>query len=217
MASAVIHLCVANEISKKFKRNNFNVLIGSIAPDIAKIIGESKIKSHFQIKNDDLPNLNLFLKKYLNNLNDDFVFGYFIHLCTDYLWFKYFLKKYVDDEYIYLKNKEKVKFSDELLTNYVYSDYTNLNCDLIDNYNLSLDIFEKEIPKLNNIIKEIPMDKIYLVVDKTETIIKNSKRNSINLFDLEDAKKFITFSVEIIIKYLGVIYGNSCIRTDSSR
>lgn len=217
MASAIIHLCVANEINKEFKRNNSNVLIGSIAPDIAKIIGETKIKSHFQIKNDDLPNLNLFLKKYFNYLNDDFVFGYFIHLCTDYLWFKYFIKKYVDDEYIYLKNKDKVKVSSGLFINYVYSDYGSLNNDLISVYNLNLDIFEKETPKLNNIIKEIPMDKVYLVIDKMGIIIKNSKKNNINLFDLEDIKEFITFSVEVIIKYLGEIYGNSCIRTDSSR
>ena len=36
MASSVIHICVANEINKIIKRNKEKILIGSIAPDIAK-------------------------------------------------------------------------------------------------------------------------------------------------------------------------------------
>ena len=64
MASAVIHLAVANEINKKLNKDKSKILIGSIAPDIAKLIGEKKYKSHFITTNDDIPNIDLFLDKY---------------------------------------------------------------------------------------------------------------------------------------------------------
>ncbi len=42
MASSIIHMAVANELNKKLNRDNKSILIGSIAPDIAKLIGEDK-------------------------------------------------------------------------------------------------------------------------------------------------------------------------------
>ena len=85
MASAIIHIAVANELNKKLKRNSSKLLIGTIAPDISKEIGQNKVKSHFlDSKDTDIPNIKKFLNKYKNNLNDDFVLGYYIHLYTDY-------------------------------------------------------------------------------------------------------------------------------------
>ena len=91
MASAVIHICVANEINKVLRKDKKQILIGSIAPDLVKRLGMTKKESHFLDNGDDLPNLNRFLLKYFNNFDDDFVLGYYIHLYTDYLWFKYFV------------------------------------------------------------------------------------------------------------------------------
>ena len=45
-------------------RNNKKLLIGSIAPDIAKLIGMNKKDSHFQDKDDTLPRLDEFLKNF---------------------------------------------------------------------------------------------------------------------------------------------------------
>ena len=42
MASAIIHLCVAKEINKYLKMDENYLLLGSIAPDISKQIGETK-------------------------------------------------------------------------------------------------------------------------------------------------------------------------------
>ena len=93
MASSMIHMAVAKELNDKLKRDSKSILIGSIAPDIAKLIGENKVRSHFEDRDDDIPNLNKFLSKYKVKLDDDFVLGYYIHLYTDYLWFKYFIPK----------------------------------------------------------------------------------------------------------------------------
>ena len=105
MASSMIHIAVANEINKVLNKDRTKLLIGTIAPDISKLVGENKVGSHFlEDENTDIPILDKFLDKYKDNLNDDFVLGYYIHLYTDYLWFKYFLPEFYDKEKHWIKN-----------------------------------------------------------------------------------------------------------------
>ena len=199
MASSMIHICVAKEINKHLKKDEKKLLIGSIAPDIAKQINEKKTKSHFLDNNDDMPNVERFLTKYKNYLSDDFVMGYYIHLYTDYLWFKYFIPNFIKGDYIYTIDGKKVQLSDEKKTEYIYNDYTNLNIRLIDEYNLNLSMFYEEVPNLENIIEEIPMDKINIIIDKAGLIIKNTKEKKSYVFDLDIINKFIEFSVNDIL------------------
>lgn len=189
MASAVIHLCVATLVSQKTNKRSLELLIGSIAPDIAKYIGENKMKIHFQDYNNALPNLKLFLDKYSNYMNDDFVLGYYIHLYTDYLWYKYFMNKYLNNNY---------KLAKKEFVYYLYNDYTNLNVELIEDYNITLDIFYNEIPLINNIIEEIPMNKINIIIDEMGKIIKNSKKNKTNILKLKEVELFIDLAKEAI-------------------
>ena len=39
MASSLIHAAVCNELNKKLKRNPKQILVGTIAPDISKLVG----------------------------------------------------------------------------------------------------------------------------------------------------------------------------------
>ena len=200
MASSMIHIAVANEINKKLKRNSQQLLIGTIAPDISKHIGENKVKSHFLDNEDgDIPNIDKFLNKYKNYLNDDFVLGYYIHLLTDYLWFKYFMTKISDNNYITKLDGTKVKCNGRMLILYLYNDYTNMNIKLIDEYNLDLKIFYNELPKFNNIIEEIPMDKLNIIVNKASEMIENTKEKKDMIFNMYNIKKFIDSSVDIIL------------------
>ena len=200
MASAVIHLAVANEINKKINRDKSKLLIGAIAPDISKIIGDTKEKSHFLDNLDtSIPNLGKFLDKYKNKLNDDFVMGYYIHLYTDYLWFKYFVTEIIENDRITKKDGTIVRLNGEMASLYIYNDYTNLNVQLLDEYDMDLKIFYNEVPKLDNIINEIPMDKIDLLMDKIGLIIANTKVNKSFVFDIRDIKKFISTSTELIL------------------
>ena len=115
MASAVIHIAVAKEINKDLKMNEKELFLGTIAPDISKQLGESKVKSHF-LPNDktDLPILDKFLDKYKNNLNNPFIMGYYIHLFTDYLWFKYFIPEITNSsDYIKVLSGNKIKCTKE--------------------------------------------------------------------------------------------------------
>lgn len=199
MASAVIHLAVANEINKKLNKDKSKILIGSIAPDIAKLVGEKKYKSHFITTNDDIPNIDLFLDKYKNNLNDDFVLGYFIHLYTDYLWFKHFMPEFVFEGKIKKLNGEVVKCNGNMMVQYIYNDYTNLNIKIIDEYEMDLSIFYREIPKIENIITEIPLDNIKILIDKMGIIIEKSKETKSLTFDLDNIKTFVNTSTDLIL------------------
>ena len=202
MASSMIHIAVANELNKTLNRDNKKLLIGSIAPDIAKLIGRTKIVSHFQDKDDDLPNLNKFLSKYKSDLSDDFVLGYYIHIFTDYLWFKYFVPDFYENGIIYKLDGTIENISVDRKINYFYNDYTNLNIKLIDEYNLDLSIFYEDIPIFNNIIKEIPMNMIDVIINQASIIIENTKETKSYIFDMNLVNKFIKTSVDYILSNL---------------
>lgn len=201
MASSLIHLAVANEVNKKLNRDSRKLLIGSIAPDISKLVGESRKKSHFL--GDDgnsIPHLDWFLVKYKDRLDDDFLMGYYIHLYTDYVWFKYFIPEIVDKKLITKLDGTKVECPTEhLLSLYIYNDYTNLNSKLIDEYELDLKVFYEELPKIDTVITEIPMDKLSVLINKAGEIIENSKENKEYLFNMDNIKQFISMSVDMII------------------
>ena len=85
---------------------------------------------------------------------------------------------------------------------YFYNDYTNLNIKLIDEYNLDLSIFYEELPTFNNIIKEIPMNKIQIIIDQAGIIIENTKESKSYVFDMDVVNKFIKTSVYYILSNL---------------
>ena len=200
MASAVIHLAVAKEINKNLNMNEKELFLGTSAPDISKHLGETKVKSHFLTNKDsDLPNLEAFLKKYEKKLDSPFIMGYYIHLFTDYLWFKYFIREISNsNDYIKLLSGETLKCSAEEITRLIYNDYTNLNVLLIDEYNLDLSLFYEELKTPNIDFDEIPIDKLQIIVDKMGIIIENSKKSFAYSFDIDNIKSFIKLCTDII-------------------
>ena len=205
MASSMIHIAVASEVNKKIQRDNSKLLIGSIAPDISKLVGQTKLFSHFLDNNEtNIPNLDMFLNKYREHLNDDFVLGYYIHLYTDYLWFKYFMPEVYNynKNLIYKLDGSVFECHGNMLSQYIYNDYTNLNVRLLDEYNLDLKIFYNELPLIDNLIDEIPMDKLNLIVNKVAEIIENTKVNKDLVFNMDDINKFIKYSTDIILSDL---------------
>ena len=204
MASSIIHIAVANEVNKVLKRDSSLILIGSIAPDLSKLVGEPKSKSHFLAGTEDIPIIDRFLQKYRNRMNDDFVMGYYIHLYTDFLWSKYFMPEVYDRNKKMIKklNGETVKCNGNMLSLYIYNDYTNLNVKLIDNHELDLKIFYNDIPKMENIIEEIPMDKIQMIVAKTGEIVKNSRDKKTMIIDIDSIEQFIKMATKLTLASL---------------
>ena len=77
---------------------------------------------------------------------------------------------------------------------------------MLDKYNFPLKIFYEEIPYIPNIIKEIPMDKLYLIVNKTGILIEEATNGKRYLFEIEDIINFIDETKEIILKELNNLY-----------
>ena len=190
MASAVIHLCIAKEVNKYLNMNLNELLLGSIAPDISKQVGETKEISHFldHTNEDDIPNIDRFLAKYKKDLNKPFEMGYFIHLLTDKYWFRDYVYNYIER---YTQNYTKKKVTYTALRDIIYNDYTNINIDLIDKYMLPLDIFSNEWELPTSSITEIPMDKLDILINQMSIIIKDSKEEKTFMFDTSDIETFI--------------------------
>lgn len=202
MASAVIHIAVANEINKKIKKDYNKLIIGSIAPDLSKHMGKSKLESHFlDDVNIDIPNIDKFLEKYKEYLNDDFVLGYFIHLYTDYLWAKYFIPEIYENDMIKKIDGTVLKCTDRMLCLYIYNDYTNLNESLIKKYDLNIESLNSDI-KVDNIIKEIPMENINIIINATKEIAKKTKIYKDLVINMEQVKNFIELSTKLILSKL---------------
>ena len=210
MASSMIHVAVANELNKKLKRNNKLLLVGTIAPDISKLVGESKLYTHFLDGNGDVPNLTRFLNNYIKYLNDDFVLGYYIHLYTDYLWFKYFIPE------IYDESKNLITKLDGTIVNchghmaemYIYNDYTNINERLVNDYKINLDFLYDNDLVFDDIIREAHMDKMDLIINKTKEIYEGCKIHRDYVFDMDNINNFIELSVKLIssdLEELGLI------------
>ena len=80
-----------------------------------------------------------------------------------------------------------------------YNDYTNLNIKLIDEYNLDFKKFYNELLQLDNIIEEIPMDKINMIVEQTAVIIEISRKYKDFIFNIDNVKKIIELSINLIL------------------
>ena len=197
MASAVIHLAVAKELEKnlniKYKKDYY---LGAIAPDLAKQIGETKDKSHFIINSpQDIPNINLFVNKYKKFKKNDFELGYFIHLYTAKLWYEDFIPNIESNNSIKLLDGTIMQTTPDQITHMIYSDYTNINIDLIENHNLDLSLFYEEFKKPKTKIDEIPIDKLNILINKMGIIIENSKRERTYTFDTYIVEKFINNTI----------------------
>ena len=212
MASAIIHICVAKQVNEILKRNEKEFLLGSIAPDISKQIGESKKKSHFLTgEGRAIPQLDHFLNKYKDSLKyNDFNLGYYCHLFTDMLWFGTFFNNYCnfdETEIIYI-NEERKKLDHETIIKLIYNDYTNLNINMIDHYDLDLSLFYEEAPIIKSEIDEIPIDKLQVIIDKMGIIIENSKERKTIIFNSDAVYRFIEKTADEFIynlKEIGVV------------
>ncbi len=204
MASAIIHLCIAREVNKVLKMNEYDLLLGAIAPDISKQIGETKEISHFldHTNEDDIPNIDRFLAKYRNDLHNPFTMGYLIHLLTDKYWFRDYIYQFIER---YTRENVKMKVTYTAIRDLIYNDYTNLNADLIDKYTLPLEIFYEEFREPKTAITEIPVDKLDILIDKMGLIIEEAKKEKNFIFDMNDIEVFITNSIKYITKDIQIL------------
>ena len=194
MASVIIHLAVAKKVNEVLKRKQNELFLGAMAPDAAKLVGSSRRISHFITDpNSDTPELNIFLDRYKDDLDDTFVLGYFIHLVTDVLWFDEFLVNFVNDNTITTKTGEKLQLDDKDVLDIIYNDFTSMNQEVEKYYDLNLEDFYKleSLPKSK--IKEFPETYFYEVINKIK-FINERKSNYSYLFNINQVVPFIEYA-----------------------
>ena len=126
------------------------------------------------------------------------MFGYFVHLYTDYLWYKYFISDIKYKGLITLKDGTKIDYDADTLKKYLYNDYTNLNVRLLDEYDLDLSLFYNPLVKPDVVMDEIPVDRLQELLDSSSVIIENSKAKKNYLFDASNVKEFVSISTDLI-------------------
>lgn len=203
MASAIMHICIAKKLNEKLNRKESDLLLGTIAPDISKQINESRKKSHFIFEGREI-NLENFISKYPLFYKNDFELGYFIHLYADKIWFTEFIPTLADrsKNQVKLLTGENIVLSSEELVNLFYNDYSNLNIQLIDYYELNLNLFYNDLTIPKTFIEEIPVDKLNILVDKMGIIIANSKIEKNYVFNKKMVVDYIDNAANQIYKYL---------------
>ena len=206
MASTIMHIAVADQLYKKINTklniNYYDYILGTIAPDISKHLGENKLKSHFLDNSKGIPNIDNFLKKYQSTLTNSFNLGYFIHLYIDRLFYRDYYSLFIQDDFftsiVKPLNGDVIKISKKERTKMLYNDYTNLNPLLIDEYNLTLDIFYTEYVPPQTTIDEIPINKLNLLIEDAGILIQNLSQEKEYIIDISSIKAFIDDCVEEI-------------------
>ena len=206
MASCIIHLAIAKKINEKINVDNEkDYYLGAIAPDISKQIGKSKTQSHFLLNTqNNTPNISLFKKRYPTFMYNSFNLGYFTHLYADKCWEKDFLSHIKKNNFIKLINGAFIKSTKEDIEKLIYTDYTNLNIKIIEDYNLNLSLFYEDfvIPKTE--IKEIPIKNLDILISKMGILIENSKTEKTYTLDINAVKEFIEKIANKIIDELKI-------------
>ena len=141
MASISIHLAIGKRYIEKNNniKNVRDFYKGVVAPDLSV----NKIESHYTYFTNK-SNLELYLnkriglKEYLNNniVNNDYEYGVFLHLLTDYIFFTSFF----DKEYI--KNIDINIFNNDL-----YHSYDNTDNYINTKYQIDYTYLKKDIDK----------------------------------------------------------------------
>lgn len=201
MASAIMHICVAKEINKILNLNEQDFFIGSIAPDLGKLINENKNKTHFiDSKNEfDQPNIEAFLKKYSIDKNNSYDMGYLVHLLTDKYYFRDYIPIYINN-YIKKYNIQNLTYTD--LKNIIYNDYTRINTNLVNHYELNIYFMYNEITYPSSQIEEIPTDKLYILINSISNILLNSYTLKPVILEENEIYKFIENVSKAIIQDL---------------
>jgi len=145
-----MHLYVSEQIRKKYGFSN-EFLAGSILPDVKKLAGEGRDKTHFLVEKRknrvtlSLPEVEDYIEKSKSEGNSEIRLGYLAHLIEDKIWFKDYMPVYGDvvgvdqdkDELYACQegNHKVIKTHDEFVSE-IYSDYGIWNPILMSKYGI---------------------------------------------------------------------------------
>ena len=205
MASAIIHLAVAKRVNEVLKQEENAFYLGAIAPDISKMVGSTRARSHFITDDGDIPDKGYFLSKYKSQLVNPFELGYYVHLLTDILWFGEFLKNYVNDCTVTDKEGRCFTLDHDELVNMIYNDYSNMNSKVVDYYGLDFSLFYQDYKFPESHIEELPSEYFPDLIDKMQKICCFNSHFSY-FFDIENITHFVEYASVYVLDELKKVY-----------
>ena len=228
MPGYVMHMAVASRIiGEKGKTNSSFLnafLLGNIVPDAME--RNAKKESHFwdddTYKNlNRIPNVENFLEKYGDKMDDPFVLGYYTHLLLDH----YFVKEYWRDNFALLDENMKQEngydnvryiklrkdnmvydrehfFSDELY----YGDYDRIYPYIFDRYPfvkiLNCDLGYISVEEINKETVTKPLAKMIEKMNNLYDIRDSIKRKDLKVFELEQICTLMDKVVSNVCEYM---------------
>ena len=208
MPGYILHLTAA-KMFLDCSENDFYV--GNLLPDVTS----DKKVSHFRNPEYEgnmieYPNLDLFLKKYQNQLDDLCVYGYYFHLYVDNKFFsEYFPSRFtlLDDEGNRVCKREdttkvRIEATGEMIARddffsekYYYGDFTKMNNYLIERFGID---FNFQVPKDKRFIDEVNYDDLNRVMEELKVFTETPIDEIYNLrvFQIEDLLDFLKTIVE---------------------
>ncbi|MEG2712529.1 MAG: zinc dependent phospholipase C family protein [Clostridia bacterium] len=197
------HLAFGINALKFLKQNkivsNENIfLTGCLAPDIARTDKKPKAVTHFRDKSPNfytVPDLNRFISKYADRLDEDFVLGYLCHLYADKVFSNIFLPKTAPtldvnleptllfSDSVYIKNMKDCsiyKVTDYTSDTGLYADYSKLSDDVGKFFNVPFTYeYSTEDPNMEEIdsskLLKIQEECIKYYNESTSTFYENNE------------------------------------------
>ncbi len=194
MASRVMHMAVASELSKQIEIQNMNLFIlGSLAPDLIEHGTEFYSRSHFaescEPKKLQGINWSKFADKYQREiLTNDFLLGYYVHLITDACWIKRMQEKHI---MIYPKEERNKVFEKG------YRDLKMVNGYIIESYHLENTLFIPDALDQMS-LEEIDLNFLKTLMNDVTGDFNNSYNKTLELlvYPLESITEFIREAIE---------------------
>lgn len=206
MSSYIMHTVVSNIVKEKLNLTD-KFVYGSILPDILKTKCQDRDKTHYikEVRIDGdvrhLPDIDEALKD-VDFKDKEINMGYIAHLIEDHIWFNLFIPSYAkvlgNNKVLFLKDgsiHEENEFSSAM-----YSDYYNINCYVVDKYDVDIEKVKEGIYALMD-RQEIDIVDKWLNVDCTKDI------NSNIFLTKESVDTYVDMTVneveKIVLKMLG--------------
>lgn len=225
MPSWITHLVTANKICEKLyveDKNSF--LFGNIMPDILNnhIVKNTNMHKEYGITHftDDIvingikyafPNFDKFFEEYKEKINNPIIYGFYVHLLTDYFWNNLSYQKYFRNH----NGLVQIQFIDGITQDYEHdsaikvkqADFRIFTDYLKNNYEIDKILYTDDLLNLSKEISEIPLtkediEKTLYAVDK---YIKNKtelSKTNYRLFTQEILNSYFKESINFIIEKL---------------
>lgn len=199
MGSRMMHLIIAERVAKKIEISDRpRFLLGGIAPD-AVHGRERKTKSHYYEGSVDKGTRHVhyegFIQRYQEQVWDEFILGYMVHLVADDVWLK--------DIYFKKDLKNRIDADPSVLEKW-HADFRKLNSMLVEQFGcagLEQQLASAELPE--TLIEEIETSNLREFIEETLGDFHSSKvfsSKDLGIYSVEEITGYIKSATEQAVR-----------------